>query len=123
MGANAYDVLRERGFVQQTTDEALVRALFAAGPVTAYVGVDPTGDSMHVGHLFPMMALMHLERLGHRPIAVIGGGTARVGDPSGKTEMRQMLTSAAIDANAAKLRLQLGRLLDVAGGKSLIVDN
>ena len=123
MAINALDVLRERGFVQQVTNEAAVRELFAKGPVSAYVGYDPTADSLHVGHLFTLMALVHLERLGHRPIVVLGGGTAMVGDPSGKTELRQMLTREAIVENTKSIGTQVNRLLDVAGGKTVVVDN
>ena len=83
----AFDVLQERGFVQQFTAGA--KELLDAEQVTFYVGFDPTGDSLHVGHLLPVMAMAHLQRAGHRPIAVVGGGTAMVGDPSGKDEMRK----------------------------------
>lgn len=123
MPANAFDVLKDRGFVQQVTDEAAVRTLFDAGPVTAYVGYDPTADSLHVGHLFTTMALIHLEQLGHVPIALLGGGTAMVGDPSGKTEMRQMLSAETIRQNADTLRRQLRDLLHADGGRSIIADN
>jgi len=126
MTVNAFDVLVERGFVQQVTDEAAVRELFARGaaaPVVAYCGYDPTADSLHVGHLFTLMVLMQLERHGHRPIVVLGGGTAMVGDPSGKTEMRQMLTAESIRANRARLEGQVSKLLDLQGGKTLCVDN
>lgn len=123
MNANAFDILKDRGFVQQATDEAAIRELFAAGRVTAYVGYDPTADSLHVGHLFTLMSLMHLERLGHRPVVVLGGGTAMVGDPSGKTELRQMLGREDILANTAAIRGQVGKLLDLEGGKTLLVDN
>ncbi len=123
---NTLDVLEERGFVQQVTDAPALRQRFAKGaeePVIAYVGVDPTADSLHAGHLLPLMAMMHLERAGHRPILVMGGGTAMVGDPSGKTEMRQLLDEERIRHNLSALRAQLGRLFDVGGGKTLAVDN
>jgi tyrosyl-tRNA synthetase len=116
-----FDVLKERGFVAQATDEAALREAFAAGPVTAYVGYDPTASSLHVGHLFTIMSLMHLERLGHRPIVVLGGGTAMVGDPSGKTEMRQMLTLEQIQANRDAFKVQMARFLDPQ--KTIVVDN
>lgn len=124
MALNGFEVLQERGFVQQVTDEAAVRALFADAnkPVVLYAGYDPTASSLHVGHLFPTMALMHLERLGHKPIVVMGGGTAMVGDPSGKTEMRQMLSEDDISANALRLKAQFARLLDF-GTKSVFVNN
>ncbi|MEM6730020.1 MAG: tyrosine--tRNA ligase [Myxococcota bacterium] len=119
---NVYDVLRERGFIQQATDVDLIRAALADGPVTVYVGYDPTADSLHVGHLFTLMALTHLERAGHRPIAVLGGGTAMVGDPSGKTEMRQLVSRETLAENAESIRAQIGRLLDLEGNSS-VVDN
>ena len=120
-GPNPFDVLKERGFVAQVTDEAALREAFATGPVTAYVGYDPTAASLHVGHLFTIMSLIHLERLGHRPIVVLGGGTAMVGDPSGKTEMRQMLTLEQIQTNRDAFRMQMGRFLDPQ--KTVVVDN
>lgn len=121
--SNAFDILKERGFIRQVTDEAAVRALFDAGPVTCYIGFDPTADSLHVGSLVPIMALVHVQRAGHRPIAVVGGGTAMVGDPSGRTEMRRMLTAQDLRRNADKIHAQLGRYLDFAGGKAIPVDN
>ncbi|MSS72106.1 MAG: tyrosine--tRNA ligase [Candidatus Latescibacteria bacterium] len=120
--SNAFDILKERGFIRQVTDEAAVRALFDAGPVTCYIGFDPTADSLHVGSLIPIMALVHLQRAGHRPIAVVGGGTARVGDPSGRTELRQMLSPQDLRRNADKIHAQLGRYLDF-GDRALAVDN
>ncbi len=123
MGANAFDVLKERGFVQQVTNEEAVRQLFAEGPVTVYVGYDPTANSLHVGHLFTVMALLHVQRCGHRPIALVGGGTARVGDPSGKTEMRPMLEAQHIDANVAALRAQLETLFGRSQGTAALANN
>jgi tyrosyl-tRNA synthetase len=122
MGQNPVDVLAERGFVKQVTDEAALRALFDAGPVPVYIGFDPTADSLHAGSLVPLMALMHLERLGHRPIVVLGGGTAMVGDPSGKSELRQMLEGERIAGNLAKIKKQVSRWFDF-GGKTIVVDN
>jgi len=123
MTQNAYDVLQERGFVKQCTDPEAVRALLGAGQVTTYIGYDPTASSLHVGNLFTLMALMHLERLGHRPLVVLGGGTAMVGDPSGKTEMRKMLDEEAIGSNIESFRAQISRFLDIDGGKTLVVNN
>jgi tyrosyl-tRNA synthetase len=120
---NGFDILEERGFIQQVTDREAVRALFATGePVVAYIGYDPTAESLHVGNLFSLLSLVHLERLGHRPIVLLGGGTAMVGDPSGKTELRQMLSPEAIAGNVARIRTLIGRLLDV-GGRTQWVDN
>jgi tyrosyl-tRNA synthetase len=118
-----YDLLRQRGFVQQVTDEAAVRAAFAAGPVTFYVGFDPTAPSLHVGSLVPLMAMAHLARAGHRPIGVLGGGTTLVGDPSGKSEMRQMMTKETIAENRRSIEPQVQRFLVGAGERAILVDN
>ncbi len=104
--------LRWRGFLQQCTDEAALADLLARETVTAYIGFDPTADSLHVGSLLPIMGLAHLQRHGHRPIAIAGGGTALVGDPSGKTEMRQLLTEERIAEHLVGIRGQLARFLD-----------
>jgi tyrosyl-tRNA synthetase len=89
---NALDVLRARGFMKQCSDERGLDDLFSNNEVTFYAGFDPTAESFHVGSLIPIMAMAHLQRLGHRPIAIIGGGTGLIGDPSGKTELRKLLT-------------------------------
>ena len=122
---NAFSILQDRGFFYQSTDVERLRARLAPGqlPVTFYVGFDPTGSSLHIGHLLPVMAMRWLQQCGHRPIAIVGGGTAMVGDPSGKTEARQMLTTDEIDANAAAIKAQLGRFLDFGEGKALMIDN
>ena len=119
---SAFDVLQERGFVKQFTAGA--RELLDAEQVTFYVGFDPTGDSLHVGHLLPVMAMAHLQRAGHRPIAVVGGGTAMVGDPSGKDEMRKLITSEQIEHNKGCLKQQLGLLLEFDGAAGgMLIDN
>jgi len=120
---NVYDVLKERGFVQQVTDEEGLRGLFDRERVTGYIGFDPTADSLHVGSLMPIMGLVHLQRHGNRPIVVIGGGTALVGDPSGKTEMRKMLTREQIASNAEKIKAQIGRFVDFSDDRAIVVDN
>lgn len=120
---NLYDILKERGFVQQVTNEEAVRKLFAEKRVTAYVGFDPTADSLHVGNLLGLMALAHLQRAGHRPIAIVGDGTALVGDPSGRTEMRQMLSSQKIAENAEKIKSQIGRYFKIDGKEGLSIHN
>ncbi len=117
------DILRERGFVEATTHEQELEAYLGAPGGTCYVGFDPTGASLHVGHLLPVMALAHMQQNGQRPIAVVGGGTGMVGDPSGKTEMRQFLTLEQIAENAEGLKVQLARFLDFSGGKALMVNN
>ncbi len=120
---SAYDVLKERGFVEQTTDERLIKALFAAGPVTCYIGFDPTAASLHIGSLVPIMSLAHMQRNGNKPIALVGGGTGLIGDPSGKTEMRQILTRDQIDSNAQCIGKQLSQYLDFSDNKALLLNN
>ncbi len=107
--------LKERGFFAQCTDEDRLNTLLDATSMTFYVGVDPTGPSLHVGHLVPIYALAHLVEFGHRGIVIVGGGTARIGDPSGKTEMRKMMTVEEIDANAASIGRQIESFLAVRG--------
>ena len=119
----AFEMLQERGFIQQLSHEQEIKEMFAKERVTAYVGIDPTANSLHVGHLYPVMVMAHMQRMGHRPIIVVGGGTAMVGDPSGKTEMRKMLTVEDIENNKVGLRRQLERVLDFSDGKALMVDN
>ncbi|MEE8555025.1 MAG: tyrosine--tRNA ligase, partial [bacterium] len=118
-----WDVLRERGLHRQCTDEAALRERSAGGPVTGYIGFDPTADSFHVGHLIPLMALVHFQRSGQRPIALVGGGTALIGDPTGKNEMRQMLDEEALERNIAGLEAQLRRLLEFEGPQAAIMAN
>lgn len=120
-----FDEMRWRGFAQQCTGEAALRELLAGETVTAYIGFDPTADSLHVGSLLPIMGLVHLQRHGHRPIAIAGGGTALVGDPSGKTEMRDLLTREKIAANLAGIRAQLARFIRFGDGPrdGLLLDN
>ena len=122
-GASAFERLTERGYVQQCTHPEELAAALAAGPVTFYCGFDPTASSLHAGSMFPLMAMANLQRMGHRVIALVGGGTARVGDPSGKTELRQMLTDEQIATNSAGLREQISRFLDLDGDRGLLVDN
>src|SRR5437588_12949110 len=105
MTENLFDVLSARGFVAQSTDPELRDRV--AKPVVAYIGFDPTADSLHVGSLVPVMGLYWLQQCGHRPLALVGGATGLVGDPSGKTEMRKMLSREDIDRNAAALGRQL----------------
>jgi len=120
---SAYEILKERGFVEQVTDEALISGLFAKGPVTCYIGFDPTATSLHIGSLVPIMALAHMQQNGNRPIALVGGGTGLIGDPSGKTEMRQVLSREQIDYNAQCIGKQLSSYLDFAEGKALLLNN
>lgn len=120
---NVYDVFRERGFIEQVTEEDLVRDLLRTKKVTCYIGFDPTATSLHIGSLIPIMSLAHMQRHGHRTIALVGGGTGLIGDPSGKTEMRQILSREEIDYNAGCLQNQLSRYLDFADGKAILLNN
>ncbi len=119
---NVLDTFEERGFVEQATDrEELLNAL--GDPMTCYIGFDPTASSLHVGSLVPIMSLAHMQRAGHRPIAVVGGGTTLVGDPSGKTEMRRLMSREEINRNAEGIKKQLSRFLDFSSAKALMVNN
>jgi tyrosyl-tRNA synthetase len=126
MPASTSDFLHhaeERGFVHQVTDREALDARLRAGVVSAYVGFDCTADSLHVGHLFSIMLLRLFQRTGHRPVALIGGGTTKVGDPSGKDEARQLLTEEAIAANKAGIRRNLESFLDFGPGRAAMLDN
>ncbi len=123
MSGNVYDELKERGFVAQASDEEAVRKMLGDDPVTFYVGFDSTAVSLHAGNLVPIMAMVHLRRAGHRAIAVVGGGTTLVGDPSGRTEMRQMLDEATIRAQGQAIHFQLARYLHFDGKSAIAVDN
>ncbi len=119
---NVLDILEERGFVEQVTDRNALREQFEK-PTTCYIGFDPTAASLHVGSLVPIMSLAHMQGEGHRPIAVVGGGTTLVGDPSGKTEMRRLMSRREIDENGEAIKRQLSRFLDFSPGKALMVNN
>jgi tyrosyl-tRNA synthetase len=120
---NVLDTLRERGFLQQITFEDELCKLLENESVTFYIGFDPTADSLHIGHYIPVMAMAHMQRAGHRPIALMGAGTAMVGDPSGKTDMRRMLSFADIDANSRKIKVQFERFLDFKDGRAIMDNN
>ncbi len=120
--ANALYILEERGFVEQVTDrDGLADQL--KEQTVCYIGFDPTAKSLHVGHLLPIMALVHMQNNGHKPIVVMGGGTAMVGDPSGKTEARPIMSREEIDTNAQYIKKQMARFLDFEGGQSIMVNN
>ena len=122
MSEHILDILRERGFLAQITfEDELYEQL--KEPTTFYVGFDPTADSLHIGHYIPIMAMAHMQRAGHRPIALMGGGTAMIGDPSGKTDMRKMMTVETIDSNVAHIKQQMSRFLDFSEGKAIIANN
>jgi len=120
---NVIDVLKERGFIEQTTHEDELRNYLESVEVTCYIGFDPTASSLHVGSLVPIMSLAHMQKHGHRPIALIGGGTGLVGDPSGKTEMRQLLTPEMVESNALGIKKQLSRFIDFDDGQAIMVNN
>lgn len=122
VATNVLDMLAERGFINQVSDlEGLRRA--TERPITLYCGFDPTSDSLHIGHLVQVMALAHFQRHGHRPIALVGGGTTMVGDPTGRATGRSIMTKTEIAANAAKIKEQLSHYLDFSAGKAIMRDN
>jgi len=123
MSGSVYDELKERGFVAQVSDEDAVRKMLGGNTVTFYVGFDSTAFSLHAGSLVPIMAMVHLRRAGHRALAVVGSGTTMVGDPSGRTEMRQMLDEAVIRAQGQAIHIQLSRYLRFDGTHAIAVDN
>ena len=117
-----FDVLKERGFIEQVTDEEALQKLLE-GRVTCYIGFDPTASSFHVGNLVPIMSLTHMQRHDHRPIALVGGGTGLVGDPSGKDQMRQILTHEDIRQNAESQKKQFSWFLDFSEDRALLLNN
>lgn len=121
--ANVLDVLLERGYIKQFTHEKETRELLEKEKITFYIGFDPTADSLHVGHFIAMMFMAHMQRAGHRPIALLGGGTAMVGDPSGKTDMRKMLTKEQINHNVESIKKQMERFIDFTDDKAIIANN
>ncbi|MBS3994442.1 MAG: tyrosine--tRNA ligase [Alkaliphilus sp.] len=120
---NIMNTLQERGFIKQITHLEDLSDLLGKESVTFYTGYDPTADSLHVGHFLQVMAMAHMQRAGHRPIVLIGGGTTMVGDPSGKTDMRKMLTQEEINNNGERFKNQLSRFLDFSEGKAIMVNN
>ncbi len=120
---NVLDVLKERGYVKQVVFEEELYELLSKESITFYTGYDPTADSLHVGHFVTLMAMAHLQRAGHRPIVLIGGGTAMVGDPSGRTDMRSMMTKETIQHNVDCFKKQMSRFIDFSEGKAIIANN
>jgi tyrosyl-tRNA synthetase len=120
---NIYDILQERGFIEDVTDADGLRDLLGSTKITCYIGFDPTASSLHVGSLVPIMSLVHMQQAGHRPIPLLGGGTVLVGDPSGKTEMRQLITLEEVTENAKGIKKQLSAYLDFSEGKALLLNN
>ena len=121
--ANVLDELLERGYIKQFTHEDETRELLEKEKITFYIGFDPTADSLHVGHFIAMMFMAHMQKAGHRPIALLGGGTAMVGDPSGKTDMRSMLTKEQIEHNVSCIKKQMERFIDFSDDKAVLVNN
>ena len=120
---NVFDVLKERGFFAQCTNEEEVRALLATNKVTFYIGFDPTADSLHAGHFIALMAMSWMQKFGHRPICLVGGGTGTVGDPSGRSDLRQVLTDEVIEHNCNCFKHQMERFIDFSEGKALLINN
>ena len=123
MTTSIFDVLKARGYIAQCTNEDEVRKMLANEKVTFYIGFDPTADSLHVGHFLGLMVMAHMQRAGHRPICLVGGGTGTVGDPSGRTDMRKMLTDEDIEYNCNRFKEQMARFIDFSDDKALIVNN
>lgn len=121
--SSVFETLKERGFIAQLTHEEAIKELLEKQKVTFYIGFDPTADSLHVGHFLQMMVMAHMQRAGHRPIAIIGGGTAMVGDPTGKSDMRKMMTQDEIRHNAENFKHQLSNFIDFTNDRALMVDN
>ncbi|WP_053955496.1 tyrosine--tRNA ligase [Inediibacterium massiliense] len=121
--SNVFDVLKERGFIQQATHEDEIRELLGKESVTFYIGFDPTADSLHVGHFVQVITMMHMQRAGHRPIILIGGGTGMIGDPTGKTDMRKFMTPETVQYHCDCFKKQLSKFLDFSEGKAMMVNN
>lgn len=123
MSTNVYDILKERGFIEQATHEEEIRELLGKESVTFYIGFDATADSLTAGHFLTIMAMMHMQKAGHRPIALLGGGTTMIGDPSGKSDMRTMMTRETINHNAECFYKQLSRFIEFDNDKAIIANN
>ncbi len=118
-----YDELKERGLIAQVTDEEEIKELINNGKATFYIGFDPTADSLHVGHFMALSFMRRLQQAGNKPIALLGGGTTMIGDPSGRTDMRNMLTRENIEYNAARFKIQMEKFIDFSEGKALMINN
>lgn len=120
---NVFDLFKERGLLAQATDENAIRELLGKEKVTFYIGFDPTADSLHVGHFMQLIIMRYMQQAGHRPIALLGGGTTMVGDPTGKTDMRRMMTKEQIASNAERFKQQMSKFIDFSDGKAVMVNN
>lgn len=121
--SSVYDVLLERGYIKQLTHEEEIKELLEKEKVTFYIGFDPTADSLHVGHFLQLMVMAHMQKAGHTPIALIGGGTAMIGDPTGKSDMRKMMTREDIEYNSNCFKNQMSKFIDFSEGKAIMVNN
>jgi len=120
---NIYDILKERGFIEQCTNEDALREMLGKEKVTFYIGFDPTADSLHVGHFIPLMVMKHMQNAGHKPIALMGGGTGMIGDPTGRTDMRRVMTIEEIDSNVECFKKQISRFIDFSDDQAIILNN
>ena len=120
---NVFDVLKERGLIAQMTHEDEIRKLLAEKKITFYIGFDPTADSLHIGHFMQLVVMKHMQNAGHRPIILLGGGTTMVGDPTGKTDMRPMISKETIQHNADRFKEQMSKFIDFSDGKAIMVNN
>ncbi len=120
---NVFDVLKERGLIAQMTHEEEIKKLLAEEKITFYIGFDPTADSLHIGHFMQLVVMKHMQNAGHRPIILLGGGTTMVGDPTGKTDMRPMITKETIQYNANRFKEQMSKFIDFSDGKAIMVNN
>lgn len=120
---NVFDTLKARGLIAQTTHEDEIRKLLGEKKITFYIGFDPTADSLHIGHFMQLIVMKHMQNAGHRPIILLGGGTTMVGDPTGKTDMRPMITQDIISHNADNFKKQMSKFIDFSDGKALMVNN
>jgi tyrosyl-tRNA synthetase len=120
---SVFDELQRRGYIKQLTHEDEIKKALTEEKVTFYIGFDPTADSLHVGHFIAMMFMAHMQRAGHKPIALVGGGTAMIGDPSGKTDMRSMLSREDIEKNIVGIKKQMEKFIDFSDDKALLLNN
>ena len=121
--ANVFDILKDRGLIAQTTHEDEIRKILGEEKITFYIGFDPTADSLHIGHFMQLIVMKHMQNAGHRPIILLGGGTTMVGDPTGKSDMRPMITQEIIQKNADNFKVQMSKFIDFTDGKALMVNN
>ena len=120
---NVFNILEERGYIEQMTHPAEIKELFGKESVPFYIGIDPTADSLHVGHFVSLMVASHMQKCGHKPIILVGGGTATIGDPSGKTDMRKMMTRETIDHNVECIKKQIEKFISFEGENAAIIVN